>query len=167
MRLQTLNGLLKTITEDHKAGIRFFTGAEKDFDPADDENYPAILSYIQTSNTRNPGALIRNWNIVLEYHEALPQDRSDDDVNECLDRGNEIVDQIMIVFTEYYGFAEREFTYKNITERMCFTLTTPENKERFIDQGSANTTGWTSIFTIQEQVDPNSCCVEEAFNTVL
>lgn len=168
MRLETFQYILQTITEDHKAGIRFFTGEESDFDPASNKNYPAnfVLPVQANMIINNSSEFVQQWIIIMEIKDILPQDRSTDDINEQLNTLFEILREIIIKFLFDYGFNIQTITVNNKEDLIDFTLATPIAILPFIDEGEQNYIGWQANFTINESFNPNKCNIDEQFNTI-
>ena len=161
MTLQTLQLLLKDITDRHKANIRFFTGLKSDFDPSNEKNYPALhVDPISIATTLTDQYVV-NWSMVMELVDILPDDRTTDDVNEALNRLNEVKKAVMFELMNFgrgdklFGGEELDFTIPAII------LDTP-----IIDETENNLTGWQTTFTIVEPILGSTveCCLDDNFN---
>jgi len=166
-------GELQGIVIRHKAGIRFFTGLEKDFDPANTENYPAFAINPVSANTNinadQSGEVIQTWSLQAELVDLLPTDRTPNDYNDLLYRLKNILDEMLFEFVLTFGIennAGSGVTYDNITENLCFHLSGDISFTPVIDDGENNLTGWVANFTIEESILVNDivCCLDDVFN---
>ncbi len=172
MDLDVLQGLLKTIIEDHKADIRFFTGLKKDFDNSHNKKYPAIIVNPVTDNfdvgtQTNSNSIVDTWNIEMQIHVLIPVDRSADNVNAVLNSTNLILKQIINRFLIRYGQEERDFTFNNKVQRINFKAATVSVLTSTIDEVPNNTIGWTATLSILDEDPSDACCDDGVFNTVL
>ena len=148
MTLETLQALLKDITDRHKADVRFFTGLNSDFDPANENQYPALhVDPISTSEVIFNAQYTENWSMVMELVDILPQDRTSDDVNDALNRMNEIRKAF---FFELINFGDGSKDFQGTS--LDFTIPTPIVNTPIIDETENNLTGWQSTFTIVEPI---------------
>lgn len=161
MTLQTLQLLFKDITERHKGDVRFFTGLQSDFDPANEANYPALhVDPISVSTTLTDQYVV-NWSIVMELVDKLPDDRTTEDVNEALNRLNEVRKAVMFELMNF-GRGDKEFNGVELDFTIpAIILDTP-----IIDETENNLTGWQTTFTIVEPIAGSTvqCCLDDNFN---
>lgn len=163
MRLDTFQALIKQITEKHKAGVRFFTGLEKDFDPANEKLFPAVLLVpVSLELTCQPPEYLKTYKLQLRCLDILPMSRTTDEVNKILHKTQQVLENIILKFNLDYGFKQAEVTFNNLTERADFALTSVAF-EPFIDDGANNLTGWQADFTFREGAQFDACCVDDQF----
>jgi len=166
MTLETLQALLKEVIEDHKAGLTFFTGLKKDFDPANERSYPSVFVQPVTKlrGLSPDGHYVITWTINMLMVDSLPEDRTSDDINEALQRFDRVTDAVIFKLYEF-GYDETDFTVNNVTTRMDFQIPAPIVSDAVVDEGDSNLTGWLSVFTIVEPVDGSTiaCCLADNY----
>lgn len=164
MNIGTIYDLMKDIVEAHVDDIRFYSGLEDEFDPANTDSYPAVLMQpISNNENLDKAQLINSWSLVIEYHELMPQNRTVADVNKQLDNTLRILKEILHRFIVDYGWEAKPYTHNLKTETIDFTVPAPINFTPFVGKTENNTVGWQAQFTILEQPRENICCLNDTF----
>lgn len=171
MKLSTLNSLLEFVVTDHKSGISFFNGLMKDSDPAENASYPRlVVEPFQAAITPQQGGAhaTDQWNIILQYQEALSQEASFTEKRQTHERADEIMRDVIYRLMDI-GMTNPTITGVNDVngEALDYSFVGQINRLPEQDVDSNNLTVRTVIMTIQDSNKFDFCCTEDAFNTTL
>jgi len=151
------------LTTGHEAVYSFFHGIERDFDPVNNVQYPAIFMLpINVGTDINAGRFIKSYSLVLQCIDLLPEDRTTQQIGDALAKTDLILDQILTYFT--VNFQGKELTIGGKLVRFDFTFTSAPSKTPLVDAGTSNLTGFECSFTITGQVGYDECFNDEVIN---